>query len=116
LCNRFVDFVIRRDRRRVFLFAPLQTESATRLLPGALAGSEDTVVVLQGGGVLVKSAAVLRILELMGLPWSALSVFRIVPGAILDRVYDAVARRRYSVFGKREVCRVPTPDERSRFL
>jgi len=116
LCNRFVDFVIRRDRKNVFMFSALQAEGAGRLVPDALAADDDTVVLLHDGETLVKSAAVLRILGLMGAPWSALTVFRIVPGAILDRVYDAVARRRHAVFGKREVCRVPTPEERSRFL
>jgi len=111
-----VDFVIKRDRKHVFLFSALQAEGAGRLLPDALAGNDDTVVLLDDGEVLVKSTAVLRIVGLMGPPWSALTVFRIVPTAIRDRLYDAVARRRHAVFGKREVCRVPTPEERSRFL
>ena len=116
LCNRFVDFVIKRDRKQVFLFAALQSDRAARLLPETLAGNDDTVVLLHEGATLVRSEAVLRIVGLMGLPWSALTAFRIVPGAILDRLYDAVARRRFSIFGRREVCRVPAPEERSRFL
>jgi predicted DCC family thiol-disulfide oxidoreductase YuxK len=116
LCNRFVDFVIRHDRKRVFIFATLQGEGAARLLPHALAGNDDTVVLLHDGVALVKSAAALKILGLMGPPWSVLTVLRIVPAAIRDRVYDAVARRRYAVFGKRRSCRTPTPEERSRFL
>src|SRR5207247_9951781 len=33
MCNRFVDLILRADRREVFRFAPLQGETARELLP-----------------------------------------------------------------------------------
>ena len=41
---------------------------------------------------------------------------RAIPRPIRDFLYDRVARNRYSLFGKRDACLVPTPDVRSRFI
>jgi predicted DCC family thiol-disulfide oxidoreductase YuxK len=126
LCNASVAFVIRRDRRQVFRFAPLQSATAQRLLGahelpeagGAPAGKDDwqSVIVIEDGRVFHRSAAALRILRGLGLPWSLLSVFVIVPAPIRDWLYDVVARHRYRWFGKRDTCAIPTPDQRARFL
>ena len=40
----------------------------------------------------------------------------VIPRPIRDAVYDWVARNRYRWFGKRESCRVPTPELLGRFL
>jgi predicted DCC family thiol-disulfide oxidoreductase YuxK len=43
-------------------------------------------------------------------------LLRLIPRPIRKRGYDFVARHRYRWFGKKETCRLPTPDERARFL
>ena len=40
----------------------------------------------------------------------------IVPRPIRDAVYRWIARNRYQWFGKRDTCRLPTLEERERFL
>ena len=116
LCNRFVDFLLRRDHRRQFRFAPLQGETAAarlRVRPGI---APRTIVLEDDEGIWERSRAVLRILRRLGGVWSATRILLLVPAPVRDWMYDLIAQRRYAWFGQRESCRLPTPDERERFL
>lgn len=116
LCNAAVDLLLRHDRREAMLFAPLQGETAGRLL-GTTENSEfDTFVVWEGGQKLERSDAALRLAHHLGGWWQFWLVFRVVPRPMRDLVYRFVARNRLRWFGKKESCRMPTPAERARFL
>lgn len=117
LCNRFVDFVLRRDPGGLFQFSPLQGETAAeRLVPGDVADLK-TVVLVDGNGTYRKSAAVIRVLRSLGGFWRlAAALFWVVPRPIRDLGYSWIANNRYAIFGKKETCRLPTAEERSRFL
>jgi predicted DCC family thiol-disulfide oxidoreductase YuxK len=116
LCNRFVDRLLRIDRRGVFRFAPLQGSTAHDRLPAGLADALSSVVYLREGIVLTRSTAALRILIDLG-GWRTLNrAWFIFPRSVRDAVYDWIARNRYRWFGKRETCRVPTQTERASFL
>lgn len=124
LCNRFVNFVIDRDPDGHFQFAALQSDAAHALLRGHGDSNPSTegegllrsVVLIEDGHVYRKSTAALRIARHLTGWWPLLTVFLAVPSAVRDWVYDRVAARRYDWFGKRDQCRVPTPDLRRRFL
>lgn len=119
LCDRLVQFVLRRDRRGRFQFAPLQGETAATTLArfGKDPRDLDTVYVLTDDGRLLRKArAVLFTLRALGLPWSLATIFSIFPTVMLDWFYDRVANNRYRWFGKFESCRLPSADEKSRFL
>lgn len=113
LCNRSVDWVIRRDRQRVFRFASLQGETAKRLVPDA-AKDLNSFVIWQNGVAWKRSDAVIRVL--IGLRAPGAKILGLVPRPLRDLVYALVAKNRYRWFGKHESCRLPTADERSRFL
>jgi predicted DCC family thiol-disulfide oxidoreductase YuxK len=74
------------------------------------------VVLIDGGSYVIRSEAVLRIARDLGRPWSLLWPLVHVPRPLRDLVYRLIARSRYRIFGRRDICRVPTPDERDRFL
>jgi predicted DCC family thiol-disulfide oxidoreductase YuxK len=117
LCNRSVDFAMAHDRRQRLLFAPLQGETARTLLDPADVASLDSVVLLNARGVHRRSAAVVRVLWLLGGVWTILGmVLWVIPKPLRDLGYGFVARYRYRWFGRKESCRMPTPQERSRFL
>jgi len=119
LCDRLVQFVLRRDRAARFRFAALQSDVATQTLGhfGKNADDLDTVYVLDGDGKLLsKSRAIFFVLRALGLPWSLVAVFRVLPAAVTDWFYDRVAHNRYRIWGKRDSCRLPSADERARFL
>jgi predicted DCC family thiol-disulfide oxidoreductase YuxK len=117
LCNRFIDFVIKRDRAGVFRFAPLQGETARERLPAADVRDVNTMVLVDEQGVFRKSTAATRILLRLGGAWSLVGgTLRLIPPPLRDAGYSLVARYRYRIFGKKETCRMPTPAERGRFL
>jgi predicted DCC family thiol-disulfide oxidoreductase YuxK len=117
-CNRWVDFLLRFDRQDTFRFVARQSESGAAFsraagLPEAGVGS---IILVEGVTTRLRSDAVLRMLELLGLPFSLAGIFRVIPVSIRDAVYDTIARNRTKWFGKMSVCRVPTPAERHRFI
>ena len=116
LCNGSVVFIIRRDPRGVFRFAPLQSPAAASLL-GERAGTlPDSLVLVENGRLYTRSDAVLRIVRRLRQPWPLASALVELPAPLRDWLYAWVARNRYRWFGKRDVCMVPTPELQARFL
>ncbi len=118
LCNATVDFLISRDKKRLFKFTANQNESGKTLLEenGIAADQVSTVYYYENGKMYKKSTAALRIARLLPFPYNLAYVFIIVPPVIRNWFYDLVARNRYQWFGKRETCRMPSPEERAQFL
>lgn len=118
LCSGAVQFVLRRDVRARFRFASLQSAAGRAVLAkaGALGTVPDSIVLVMGGRVQVKSGAALAIARGLRWPWPLLSAFWLVPYPLRDLVYDWIARNRYRWFGKTEQCWVPTQELRARFL
>ena len=117
LCDRFVDFVIKRDKTGIFQFAPLQGGKGQSLLQerGLEAQKLRTIVLITETKTFLKSDAAIRIIsELPG--WSWLSILRVIPRPVRDIGYSVIAACRYAVLGKRDSCRTPSAIERARFL
>jgi predicted DCC family thiol-disulfide oxidoreductase YuxK len=118
-----VVFLLARDRRGALRFAPLQGVKAADL--GArhpkLPPLDETMVLVEAPEsaaerVRVRSDAALAILARLGGPWRLAAVLRIFPAPLRDAVYRFVARRRKRWFGELDACRVPSADDRTRFL
>ena len=118
LCNRFVDFLIRRDRRRALRYAPLQGATATQYLekPDSDNSGLYSVVLVEGKRLYLKSSAALRVLKYLPAPWPLFSILSILPGFFRDWCYDRLANNRYRLFGRTDACRAPAPGERELFL
>ena len=117
LCNAAVNFVIRRDRHKRFLFAALQSEAGLRLRENlSLPPEINTIILVSGNRAYTRSGAALRIARKLPLPYSILYGFIIVPPFIRNFVYNYVASNRYKWFGKKVSCMVPGPDISERFL
>jgi predicted DCC family thiol-disulfide oxidoreductase YuxK len=117
LCNASVDFILTRDSRLRFRFAPLQGDTARQELPPADWERLDTLILLTPQGSYRRSAAVVRIL--WGLPgvWPTLgTLLWLIPKPLRDLGYRIVSANRLQWFGKKETCRLPTLEERDRFL
>jgi predicted DCC family thiol-disulfide oxidoreductase YuxK len=124
LCNGLVTFVLARDRAGVFRFASLQGEFGRETLArhGRNSGALDTLLIVLSPGspderLLDRSTAALFVLQHLPGIWTlAGRAMEIVPGALRDVAYRLVARTRYRTFGKYDVCPVPPPEVRDRFL
>lgn len=123
LCNRLVQFLLKRDTHDRFRFASLQSEFANNVLPqhGLDPQDLDTVYVVRDYGqpderLLARSDAILFMLMQLGGFWKVMGVGRALPRAFRDMVYRVVARNRYRVFGKHESCMLPEREHRNKFL
>ncbi len=117
LCNRSVQFIIKRDPEGYFRFCSLQSERGRQLLSEYGVSSEtDSIVLIEKGKSYIKSGAALRICKHLSGGWKLLAFFLIIPAFIRDFIYDFVARNRYRWFGKREECMIPSAEIKSRFL
>lgn len=116
LCNGFVDFVISADKKNKFLFSPLQSDFAQKELPKEMTQDLTSVVLLKNGKSFSKSEAVLEVLNDLGGIWKLSAVGKLLPIRVSNKVYDLVAQNRYKLFGKKETCRLPSADERKKFI
>lgn len=119
LCNGAVQFVIKRDKKKIFRFASLQSSTGMQILQqiGLPQDHRKSFVYIdRHGKVYNKSAAALRVAAQLGFPVSIISVFKLVPSTIRDFFYDLIARNRYKWFGKKTTCMIPSQDLKSRFL
>lgn len=117
LCNSLINFLITRDRKHCLRYAPLQGETAARLLPESERRDLRYMLFQDEQGLSRKSTAVSRMLCHLGGVWGLLGrVLWAIPRPLRDWGYGIVARNRYRWFGKHESCRMPKPEERELFL
>ena len=118
LCTANAQFVLRHDRLGRFRLASMQNETGIALYRrcGMDPADPDSLIIVDGATVLRDSDAVLAIYAGLGWPWKAISALRIVPRMLRNPIYHWLARNRYRIFGKRETCWLPTPEQASRIL
>ena len=116
LCNNFVDHITSRDREHLFLFAPIQGKTAQDLLPEIERTQLDTVIFFSQGKTYYRSTAIIKILTQLGGVYSLLGVVLAIPSPARDWLYNLIANNRYSWFGKKDHCRIPTPEEKNFLL
>lgn len=117
LCNKSVQFVLKRDSGNKFLFASLQSEYGLAILERYNLSAKDfkTFILYQNENLYFRSDGVLKVLvQLKGYQWT--KFFYVIPKFIRDFLYNWIAKNRYRWFGKREVCWMPTPELQKRFL
>jgi predicted DCC family thiol-disulfide oxidoreductase YuxK len=118
LCNNAVDFIIKRDKKDRFRFGALQDPIVINLLKDYKINPDylDSIILIRGDKVFYKSKAALEIARNLGGLWRAMYIFNIVPTLTRDSIYDWIAKNRYRWFGKNDTCRLPTPEEKAKFL
>ena len=121
LCNRLVQFVLKRDARGLFRFASLQSDFAAGILQqhGLDPNDLDTVYLVEAPGErpASRSDAVISVLRGLGGFWRVTAVLlRALPKGLRDWGYNVIARNRYRIFGKHDSCLLPEQKYRDRFL
>lgn len=116
LCNRAVQWIIRHDKEGKYLLAPLNSAYAEKSIPSYVRDSVDSIVLLEGGEIYLKSTAALIIAKNLSYWGMLLYGLIIIPPLIRNLIYDLIARFRYRWFGKQDTCMVPSPDIANRFL
>lgn len=130
LCNRMVQFVIRRDPRARYRFAALGSEAGRRIVAEAAphmhsalspghgdSSSGGTFILIRNGAAYTRSRAALETVRKLRGAWPLLYAFIAVPSPIRDWVYHFVARNRYRWFGRKsEACMLPAKNTADRFI
>ncbi|MEM9348609.1 MAG: thiol-disulfide oxidoreductase DCC family protein [Planctomycetota bacterium] len=118
MCNASVNYVIDHDPDARFRLAALQSDVGTALAAehGIDTSELSTIILIDSGKAYMRSSAVLRICRKLTGPAKLLWPFILVPAVLRDPFYRFVANRRYKWFGKKDACRLPTPEDQARFL
>lgn len=108
LCNASLQFILKRDKKKVFQYYPIQSKEAELLMSKSFAEMDipDSVILLDGGQLYTKSTAFFKIIPHLGNGYKLLMVFKIIPRRLRDIIYDWIASNRYKWFGKKEQCSV----------
>ena len=118
LCNGWVKFVSKRDKKQRFRYASLQSSySKEKLKKHNFHNSElTTLVYVVGNKLYTKSDAVLKILNNLSTLYKMSAVFYIFPKKLRNGLYDFVGRKRYIWFGKMDKCEIPSKVNKTMFL
>ncbi|MGZ4053690.1 MAG: thiol-disulfide oxidoreductase DCC family protein [Bacteroidia bacterium] len=118
LCNSSINFVIRHDKKNHFLFAPLQSETAKRLLEKYAIDplKTDSFILIENENAFIKSSAALRVTKHLNKLYPLLYSLLIIPPFIRNGVYDYIAKNRYKWFGKKDSCMIPTKELKEKFI
>jgi predicted DCC family thiol-disulfide oxidoreductase YuxK len=118
LCTGTVQFVLKRDKRKIFRFASLQGEGGRKMLNAQNLPAQhyQTFILEEGGKIFTRSTAALKVFKLLGGAWSLLYIFMIIPAFLRDAVYNFISYNRYRWFGKKEECWLPSPEWENRFI
>lgn len=118
LCNQFIDFTIKRDTKRQYRYASLQSGLGQQILDLYKFPKDNlkTIILIENGIMYQKSEAVLRVVSTFGGSYKLAHMLLKIPRAIRDTVYMLFSNNRYLIFGKKDSCRLPTAEERELFL
>jgi len=118
LCNSSVNFIIKHDKKKHFLFASLQSDATKEILLHHSLNKIifDSIILIEDTIIYEKSTAVLRIAKKLNNGFQLLYVFILIPKILRDKIYDYIAKNRYKWYGKKDTCMLPTKDLKSRFL
>ncbi|MXV38660.1 DUF393 domain-containing protein [Flavobacteriaceae bacterium Ap0902] len=118
LCSGTVQKLIELDKNDVLKFGSLQSSKGQELLKeNQLSPTDfDSILYYKNGNLLDKSDAILAIMKDLGGVWRYLSIFKIIPRFLRDRVYLTISRNRYKWFGKQESCWMPNPELKKKFI
>ena len=116
LCNGTVNFILKRDRKKQFRFVALQSKAGKFLIKKFnISPTTDSVILIFQNRIFIESDAAIEIVKLLPFPWKMALIFNAIPKKPRNKIYRWIAKSRYKWVGKKETCRVPTPDERKFF-
>lgn len=117
LCRSTVRFILKHDKKKQFLFAPLQGNTAKHYIKEhSSKESIASVWLIEAEKIYTHSSAALRIARRLRFPINLCYAFIVVPRPVRDFVYNYISRNRYNWFGKSDACMIPTADVAARFL
>lgn len=116
-CDRSVQFILRHERRHDLLFVTRDSEMGKRLRSTYGMESIESMLWIENGRVFAESDAVIKAASYLGGWWSRFGgVASFLPSNTRNRLYKIIAKHRRRLSSNVAVCRLPSPEERRRFL
>ena len=118
LCNGFVQLVLINEKHAHFQFCSLQSDYAKRFFIDQQFHNQhlDSIILFENNQFYIKSNAEFEIIKQLKWPYKALLVFNFLPKFFNDFMYDFMAKIRYRIFGKTNICWVMKGEWKERFL
>ncbi|RVT72815.1 thiol-disulfide oxidoreductase DCC family protein [Flavobacterium sufflavum] len=119
LCDSAVQFIIKHDKKDVFSFVALQSDLGKEICSyiGVDPKISDSIILYEPGiAYYHKSEAAFKIASQLGGFYEFLAIFNVFPKKINDSIYDYIAKNRYKWYGKKDLCMIPTPELKAKFL
>ena len=114
ICNRFYKWVLRNDKKNVFMFTNIQSKFYSE--NSNIDKSKDSIIVIRNNKILYESDAINYIFKKTKTQSFLRFILSIFPRFISNSIYRTIAKNRYNFFGKKETCYIPDKDELKRFI
>lgn len=117
-CNYWVNYVLKNDKKNLFRFAALQSESGKKLLNkfNLPENDFDSFIMIAEGKIFKKSEAAFIVAKNLSGMSKIILPFKLLPASLNNFIYDIIANNRYKIFGKKNYCRIPDAKERDKFI
>lgn len=118
LCNRSVRMVLKFEKQPYFLFSPITSDFTKTFFKENYNEKIvlNSIILFENDTFYYKSDAVLKITEHFKTPFNLFKYIRYIPKPLRDFIYDIIATYRFSIFGKRDSCSIPSISLTNRFL
>ena len=118
LCAKGAAWIARNDAAEVFRIVPVQSDLGAALLQHYGMDPEDplTWLVLDQGAAFGSLDATIHVGRRLGGLWHVLTLLRVLPRRWRDVLYGVVARNRYKIMGRADLCNLPNPQIQKRLL
>lgn len=118
LCSAWSQFLLRFDKKGGIKLAAVQSQEGEDILKFFKMPTHtyDTFVYIEEGRAFIRSEAFFKVVQTLPFPWPILCAGKALPQKIADWLYDRIAQNRYRIFGKNNLCTLPTAEQEARFL
>lgn len=116
LCNTAVDFLVRKDQKKILRYAPLSGNTVKKFGLKFPTVIPDSFIYYRDGVFYFRSTAAIRVMSDLGFWWKWINIFYLIPAFLRDAIYNWIAKNRYRWFGVKSSCRIPNEGEMKMFL
>jgi predicted DCC family thiol-disulfide oxidoreductase YuxK len=115
LCNGFIQWLIKRDKKKQFRYTTLQSNLG-QVLTKNIDFEGDSVILVYKEKIYTLSDVGLKCMQILGGAWTILYGLIYLPKSFRDFVYKWIAKNRYKWFGKSDACMMPDPSIKALFI
>jgi predicted DCC family thiol-disulfide oxidoreductase YuxK len=118
LCDAGVNYTLKHEKSPSITFVALQSPQGQQLIRdnGLDPKNPSTFLFIENGIALQASDAVIALSRHLNGPAKLGAIGRIIPKPLRDCAYNLIARNRYRIFGRKQMCTLPTADNKHRFI